>query len=91
MGSSESVEQLYKDAAKGSASDSVLQFLKDWFEIRKEQSSRKMCNCPPEIGAMVDARAEMKEVRRMEQKLLVFIKTGEIATEELEKYKKKEA
>jgi len=86
-----SVEELYKQAARGTISKTVLDFLKDYFVKRREQAERKICNCVPTIEQLLDTRAELKEVRRMEQELLHNIVMGISAEDDLTEYKKKEA
>ena len=90
MDENSSVKELYAAAVKGGASESVLKFLGDYFEKRREMAGRKICNCEPTLERLLEARSELKEVRRMEQHLLHNVALGNSAWDEIEKHKKLE-
>jgi hypothetical protein len=78
------VDGLYREAAKGEKAKAILEILDPILEARLGVLLDGFRQAPPEIGAMLDFRAQICEVWRMRQQLSVAVKVGKSAEQTLE-------
>ncbi|MCI0526263.1 MAG: hypothetical protein L0Y56_02245 [Nitrospira sp.] len=77
------IEERRIQQVQGVGSDTILRTLGPIIEKRVEELSIKFIQCPPDLPAMLDIRAQFAEVHRLKKELLSMKELGKEAGEAL--------
>lgn len=77
------IQALYGAVDKGTAAETVIRVLDPIIEQRLGLLLDKLAQCPPELGPMLDVRAQIGEVWRIRKELTSVSKAGKNALEAL--------
>lgn len=76
------LEQVQKNISAGKAAAGVLEYLQDYFKLRREVIFRNLCNAEPTLEKLLDVKAQARNLALLEQELTIQKTTGLMAENE---------